>query len=128
MFKFLPKVIPVLVCWGIFVYALLQIPYPNSLTQATAWQLLSFFIPLFLALTFTLNLFLKFYLSSSSISLGIIFLLFLKALDTLSFVSAGLTIIAVGLLLSYFRKAKRKNKLTISSKIPKLTSLQRKKQ
>lgn len=125
MLKFLPKVVQALIFWGIFVYVVLQIPYPESLTGATAFQLLSFFIPLFLTLTFTLNLFLNSSFLSASVSLGIIFLLFLKALDTLNFVSAGLTIIAVVLLLSYFRKAKRKG-LTYISKIPKLTNLRRK--
>lgn len=108
MLKFLPKIIQALIFWGIFIYVVLQVPYPKSLTQATTFQLLSFFTPLFLALTFTLNLFLNSFFLSASVSLGIIFLLFLKALDTLNFVSAGLTIIAVGLLLSYFGKVRKK--------------------
>ncbi len=107
---------------------LVYIPYPESLTSATPFQILIFFIPLFLALTFTLNLFFKFVFSSASISLGIVFLLLLKALDALNFVSAALTIVAVGLLLSYFKKERGKRHLTSVSKISKLTSLHRKKQ
>lgn len=125
MLKFLPKVAPVLILWGTLIYVVLQVPYPNSLTSATLFQFIAFFIPLFLALTLTINLFFKFILSGASISLGIIFMFLLKALDILNFVSAGLTITAVVLLLSYFRKVKRRG-LTKLPKISKLTSLRRK--
>lgn len=117
---------PSLIFWGIFIYVILQIPYPENLTAANATQLLSFFIPLFLAITLTLNLVLKNIFISSSISLGLIFLLFLKALDSLNLVTGILIIISVGLLASYFRKIKKKN-LTKLPKIPKLTQLRRQK-
>ena len=99
---------------------ILQVPYPESITSAKPYQLFAFFIPLFLALTFTLNIFLKNILSSCSISLGIIILLILKALDSLNVVTSILLIISVGLFISYFRKAKRRS-LTKALKIPKLT-------
>lgn len=124
------KIILCTIFWGIFAYIVLQVPYPNSLTQATLLQLLVFFISLFLAITFTLNIFLSFILLSSILSLGIIFLLILKALDSLNIVTAILTLIAIGLLFSYFRKIKKgslnpiKSGLTSSGKISKLTGLQ----
>lgn len=127
MFKFLSKVIPVLFFGAIFIFASLQVPYPQTLTQANTIQLLLFFIPLFLALSATINLFLKNIFSSSSISLGLIFLLILKALDSLNLVTGILIVISVGLLVSYFRKAKRRS-LTLGLKIPKLISLHRRKQ
>ncbi len=120
MLKILPKIIPVLIFWAIFGYVVLQVPYPDSLTQANPTQLLAFFLSLFLAITFTLNIFLKNIFSSCSISLGLIFLLILKALDSLNLVTGILTTVAIGLLISYFRKIKRKN-LTKILKIPKLT-------
>lgn len=120
------KLIPALIFWGIWILVIFYVPYPESLTQASAWQMLAFFVPLFLALTFTLNLFFNFIFSSAAISLGVVFLLLLKALNALNFVSATLTIVAVGLLLSYFRKEKGKSSLTSGQKISKLTSLQRK--
>lgn len=113
------KILPALIFWGIFIFVIFQVPYPESLTQATFFQILAFFIPLFLALTFTL---------SATISLGIVFLLLLKSLNALNFVSVILIIVAVGLLLSYFKKEKGKHKLTYVSKISKLTHLHRKKQ
>ncbi|MBI2334227.1 hypothetical protein HYU96_00285 [Candidatus Daviesbacteria bacterium] len=117
--KIILKIIPALFFWGVFTLVIFYVPYPKSLTQASILQLLAFFVPLFLALTFTTNL---------AIAMGVIFLLLLKALNTLNFVSAVLTITAVGLLFSYFRKNKSKHNLTKLKKMSKLTHLQRKKQ
>lgn len=122
--SFILKVPPAVIFWGIFVFVVLQVPYPISLTQATLLQLLAFFISLFLVITFTINIFLKFFLLSLTLAIGIIFLLILKALDSLNLVTAILTLIAIGLLFSYFRKIK-KGGLTSEGKIHKLTGLQR---
>ena len=124
MLKLLFKLTPALFFWGVFIYIILQVPYPETITQANITQLLSFFIPLFLAITLSLNLILKNIFMSTSISLGLILLLFLKALDSLNLVTASLIIIPVGLLISYFRKIKRKG-LTKWGKIPKLTKLRK---
>lgn len=124
MRKLLSKVIPAVLLWGFFAFAVSQVPYPQTLTQATLFQLFSFFIPLFLALTITLNLFLKKIFSSSSISLGLMCLLILKSLDSLNLVTSLLILVAVYLLVSYFKKTKRS--LTKLPKIPKLTRLRRK--
>ncbi|MDD5147595.1 MAG: hypothetical protein PHV63_03575 [Candidatus Daviesbacteria bacterium] len=120
--KVLPKIIPALIFWGIFILVVLQVPYPESLTQANYIQLIPFFVPLYFALSFTLNIFLKNIFSSGSFSLGLIFLLILKALDTLNIVTGLLTAVATYLLFSYFRKIKKRS-LTKLSKIPKLTQL-----
>lgn len=127
MLKFFQKIIPALIFWAIFGYVILQIPYPDTITQANPTQLMAFFIPLFLAISLTLNLILKNIFISGSISLGIIFLLILKALDSLNFVTAILVILSAGLLISYFRKIKRKN-LTKLPKIPRLTNMRKQKQ
>jgi len=120
MFKIFKKIIPALFFWGIFIFVVLQVSYPESLTQANYTQLLPFFIPLYLALALTLNILLKNILSSSFISLGLIFLLILKALDSLNLVTGLLTVVATYLLVSYFRKIK-KHKLTKLPKISRLT-------
>ncbi len=122
------KIFPALFFWGVFIYVIFYVPYPESLTQASLFQILAFFVPLFLGLTATLNLFLRFIFFSTSISLGIIFLFLLKALDALNFVSVVLIIVTVGLLLSYFKKTKSKQNLTSVSGISKLTHLHKKKQ
>lgn len=120
MVKVFIKLIPSVIFWGMFGYVLMQIPYPQSFSQASPIQLLYFFASLFLSITFTLNIFLNFILLSSSVTVGIILLLILRAMELLNIVTTIMVLIAVGLLFSYFRKIK-KRKLTLSSKIPKLT-------
>lgn len=122
MLKILPRIIPALIFWGIFAFVVLKIPYPESLTQANFQQIGLFFASLFLALMITFNIFLKNIFLSLSISLGLIFVLVLKALSSLNFVTGVLTLLAVGLLFSYFRKIKRSS-LTKLPKIPKLRSM-----
>lgn len=121
---FILKILPALFFWGIFISVVLMIPYPETLTQASLFQSLIFFIPFFLALTFTINIFLNFLIRSILISATLIVLLILQALQTLNLLTFILTSMAFGLLISYFKKRKR---LTSSSKIPKLISLQRRK-
>lgn len=123
MLKLIEKILPIFF-WGVFVFIVFKIPYPESLTQANFVHIGIFFISIFLALSFTFNFFLKNIAISSSIALGLILLLTLKALDTLNLVTGVLILISVGLLISYFKKAKRKN-LTKLPKISKLTSLRR---
>lgn len=113
-------------CWGFFVYIVFNVKYPESLVEASFIQWVVFFLPLYLSLTLTFKLILNSLPISGSISLGIIILLIMKGLDALSLVSGALTIISIGLLVSYFKKLKRTN-LTSGYKIPKLTSLQRRK-
>lgn len=118
------KIIPALIFWGIFGYIIIKVPYPQTLTQANTTQLLAFFIPLFLALSFTIDLLLNFYLYSASVAFGIIILLILKGLGALNLIPASLTIISIALLMSYFKKSK-KTSLTSFKKIPKLTHLRK---
>lgn len=124
MSRIILKIIPALIFWGVFILAVFNTPYPESLAQANSIQIGSFFAPLFLALIFTVNIFLKNFLLSFFITLCLSLLLILKALDSLNFVTGILIIIAGVLLFSYFRKVK-KNNLTKQTKIPKLTHLQR---
>ena len=126
MAQLLLKIIPALIFWGIFGYVILQIPYPESLTQANITQLILFFIPLFLALTVTSNLFIKNVFSSSIISLGIICLFILKALDSLNLVTGLLTVISIWLLVSYFKKVRiPRLRLSNGLKKVKLTHMQK---
>lgn len=124
--KIILKIIPTLLFWGIFIFIVFNIPYPESLVQANFSQIAPFFIFLFLALTLTFNLFLKNIFLSLLIAFCLILLLILKALDSLSLITIILVLAATGLFFSYFRKGKRDN-LTKQSRMPKLTQLQRKK-
>lgn len=124
MFQLFQKITVALVFWAIFIIVIFQIPYPENLTQANILQILGFFIPLFLAVNLTINIFFKNILLSSSISVGIIFILILKALDSLNLVTGAIIVIATILLVSYFRRIKRKS-LTKLPKIPKLTHVRK---
>lgn len=127
------KIIIAFIFWAIFIYVILQVPYPESITQTNPIQLLSFFLSLFLAIIFTLNILSKNIFISISISLVLIISLFLKALDSLNLVTVSLIAVPIGLLISYFRKIKqsfsssKKKSLTKGLKIPKLTRLRRQK-
>ena len=121
MLQIFLKIIPALIFWGIFLYVIFQVPYPKTLKEANLIQLLSFFTPLFLALIFTLDLFLRFIFRSILISFTVIILLVLKDLDALGLIASGITLIVLILSLIYFKKTS----LTSSLKIPKLTALRR---
>ncbi len=107
MAKIISKLFPVLILWFAFVYVLFNVDYPQTLVQASWFQFISFFLTLFLAILFTLNIFLSFLAVSFFISLGLIILLLLQALHTLNLVTGILTIVAIWLFISYFKKAKR---------------------
>lgn len=124
MVKKIIRFFPPVFFWIVFLFAVLKVPYPKTLIDASITQLGLFFIPLFLSLTFTLNIIFKNIFSSSSISFGIISLLILKALDFLNIVSAVLTTTVIMLLVSYFQNIKKRG-LTNHSKIPTLTKLRR---
>lgn len=108
MIKIILKSTPALIFWGVFIFIVLNVPYPESLTQANFGQLIPFFISLFLSIALTLHIFLKNILMSLSIALCLIFLLILKALDSLNIVTGLLMLISVGLLFSYFKKTKKR--------------------
>lgn len=124
MVRVLIKITPPVLLWIVFFVVVLKIPYPDSLIKANLVQVSFFFFPLFAAITFSINIFLKNLLLSSSISLLIISLLLLKALDTLNLITGLITVVPIGLLISYFRKNKPVS-LTSLSKIPKLHSTRR---
>src|SRR3989344_997006 len=118
------KIISALILLGIFLLVVFTVPYPNTISSANSFQLLTFFIPLFLFMVLTIGVFLKNIYISGSLSLGLIFLLILKSLDSLNLVTAILIIITIYLLVSSFRRAKR-GSLTKWPKIPKITKLRR---
>ncbi|MBI2018280.1 hypothetical protein HYS96_01100 [Candidatus Daviesbacteria bacterium] len=133
MLKLILKILPALFFGGVFLLAVFQIPYPETLTQANVLQILGFFIPLFLLISFVINIFIKNLFLSISISLGIIFLLLLKALDSLNLVTGGIAAVMIILSISYFRKMKKRSpsinsgfkNLTKLPKIPKLTHVRK---
>lgn len=116
------KLLPVLLFGIILGLVILNITPPDSLTSASPWQIIIFFLPLFLFLTFLINILFGFLLRSLIISLGILLLLVLKSLDSLNLVSVLITLIAVGLLIKSLR-----NSSSSQSKIPNLSHLSKQK-
>ncbi len=122
MSKTLLKIILVFFSWLAFILVVLRVDYPQSLPQASPFQLLAFFSSFFLATTSTLYLALKRFLPSIVFSVGIILLLLLKALGVLNIVTGVIVIIAVFLVAGSFKK---KSSLTKQSNIPKLTNMRK---
>lgn len=106
MSRFLKKILPIIIFGGLLGLVVWQIQPPASLTEASFFQFLLFFIPLFLLLIFIFNLLFNFFIRSLILSLGIILLLIFKSLDLLNFVSSFLTILATILLIISFKKPK----------------------
>jgi hypothetical protein len=104
MIKVLLLLALALIFWGIFIWVIFYIEPPKSLTEANLLQIAYFFIPLYLAIIFSVNLLLKSLPASGSIALGIVILLTLKALDLFNFLYVTITLIATLLLFSYFKK------------------------
>lgn len=102
MLKTLVNVFLAIGFWIGFVWVILNIDYPETLTEANVIQLSAFFIPLFLALALSINLLLQKIISSIIIAAALIFILVIKSLNEINIFSVGLTIAAVVLLLSYF--------------------------
>lgn len=117
------KLIPVMIFGGVFVYVLFNVPYPNSLAQASFNQLLTFFGSLFFLLLFLINIFLNYLLISAIISGGGVILLLLKGLAALNLVSALLVILAVYFFVSFLKKNHKKNQKPKTGSNPILPNL-----
>lgn len=109
------KIFLALIFWGVFIYVIFYIPYPDSLVVASPYQLFAFFVPLLIGLTLSIDFIFKKLSSSIILSLGIISLLVLKSLGALNLISLILILLALILLLSYF-----KPNLTYPEFMPKL--------
>src|SRR3989344_3700596 len=128
MLPLLTKISVLATAWGLFLYTILHVNYPESLVTANTYQLAYFFIPLFLGLTMIFSFKFNFF-SSSSIALGLIILLILKAFDSLNLATGIITSVAIFLLasasknISFKSKVKRSltPRLTPRPKKPKLT-------
>ncbi len=124
--KLFIKLIPLTLSWAVFIGVILFMPYPETLSQASFFQLTAFFIPLFLGIAFAIDFVFNNIASSIAFSLGIILLICLKALKAVNSLWVLLIIIAVTLLISYF-KGSKSSRLTSNSFVPKLKNLRRKK-
>jgi len=131
--KIFKRIFPALLSLIVFVLIIYYTPYPRTWYSASVSQILLFFIPLLVFLTFFLNIFINFYEKSFSLSLGLLILIVLRSIDELNIITGVLTLLAAFLLSTTFKKPLWKPRqiqkgLTSPFKISKLTRFERKKQ
>ena len=80
---------------------------PESITGTSPIQLLAFFLPLLLFLTFSINLYFKSPVKSLGISVGIIVLLMFQSLGVLNVLSGAVTIAVIAFLIKWLKKTKQ---------------------
>lgn len=114
------KLIPLFFFGAIFGFVVWQIKPPQSLPSISLTQLILFFIPLLLFLTFCLNLFFKFLLRSFAVALGLILFLVLKSLNILNLATVSVIFLVIVILVRIFKKP---GKTFYQVKIPKLSKL-----
>ncbi len=100
-----------------------HIDYPRSLIQASPLQLAAFFLPLFLALTATITLFVKATPFAAVGAFVLIMLLVLQALALLNLATLLLAVVIGWLLISFLKTYKPR--LTSRGGVPKLTNIRR---
>ena len=112
---------------AIFGYVIYFTKPPSSWNEASTLQILSFFIPLLLFLTFLINLFLNYLPRSFAIGISLMLLALLKTVDQLNIFTLILDIILIVLFFIFFKKPPfiRRKGLTRNFKIPKLKNLGR---
>lgn len=119
--RFLRKLLPVLLFGGLFLAIIYLTSAPKSWFEASVTQILSFFLPLLLFLSFLIDLKLNNLVKSFTVALGVMVLLVLKSIDQLNLVTLALTIIATFLLSSSFKDLR----LTTQERPSKLGRLRR---
>lgn len=134
------KLVPFLVFLGILASVIYYITPPPSWAEASTFQILIFFIPLLLTLTFFINIFLGFLPRSFIVGLGLMMLVVLWAINTFNYLSLGIVIFLTAICLKLFPKFNYPRKLrmgifrkkahlglTKEENIPKLTRIGAKK-
>lgn len=123
------------ILYSIFSFSLLFsviyfVPPPSSWIEASIFQILIFFIPLLLTLTFFINLFLKYFPNAFIFSLGLVILITLYSINSLNLFSTPLTLALTLIVIKIFPKLKYRSprflkSLTKPPNIPKITRLRK---
>lgn len=120
--KLFSKTLPVIFFGTFFTLVLILITPPLSWDQASVFQILIFFLPLLFLFTFFINIFLNFFPRSFIISLGVIVILVLQAINILNI----LTFILVTSITGFTVWKYQPSYLTIPTRIPRLSRFRRK--
>lgn len=121
--KFIHRLVPIafyLLLWSLVVYF---IEPPRSWPEATSGQILVFFIPLTLALTFIIELFFNYFPHSFIAALGLLMLLVMFAINQLTVVSGGITLLITTLLIKIFPRVRLLPRIRLTPLLKKLKIL-----
>lgn len=117
--KILLTLIPLAALTGVVYF----VPAPPSWPEASALQILAFFLPLLLFFTFLTNILFSYLPHAFIAGLGLMFIIVLQASNQISILSVVLTLAATILLIRLFPKMNYWFRLTRSTKIPKISQL-----
>ncbi len=120
---FLKKFLLFLFSLGIFLYVVFKIEPPKDWISASTFQILVFFIPLTLTITFFVNLFINYLPRSFILGLSFLVLSALQSLRVLNILSGVIVIVIAILLFKLFPKTRMPHNLpglNFFTKIPKL--------
>lgn len=115
------KLIALLLFAGLFILVITNTEPPKSWNQASLFQIMAFFLPLLLAFTVLLDIFIRYIPHSFIIGLGLILGLSFYAVNQLNYLTGILVILIILFSWRVFPKMKLPRfRLTGGSKIPKL--------
>lgn len=117
--KIILTLIPLAALTGVVYF----VPAPPSWPEASAWQILAFFLPILLFLTFLTNILFSYLPHAFIAGLGLMFLVVLQASNQINILSVVLTLAATILLIRLFPKMNYRFRLTRSPKIPKISQI-----
>lgn len=109
---YIKKALPSLVFGIILSLVFWLMPPPQSLIQASPFQILIFFIPLLLFVIFLSNIFFKFFLRSIILGFFLVLTIILQALGILSSVIFIILFLGTLLLIKFIKKPEGKRKKT----------------
>lgn len=119
--RLLRKIAILLISLGFLIYVIFKVEPPKDWVSASIFQILIFFIPLLLTVTFFADLFINYLPRSFIIGLSFLILSVLQALKLLNILSGVIVILGTIVLFRFFPKTR----LTFFTKIPKLTKIRR---
>lgn len=114
------KMVPIVILCIILGAIIWFVEPPKTITDYPA-QISLFFIPFFLILVFSLNVFLKCYPRSITIAIGLSVVLSLQALSYLNIYNFIIIVTGIFLVIKFLKKPK----ISYQTKIPKLSHLKK---
>lgn len=122
------RILPLFIFAGIWAAVIYFVEPPHSWPEASAFQILAFFIPLLLLITFLVDFFFNYLPHAFIAGLGIVMLFVFQAINQLTFITGGIILIVTILCIKLFPRVRLPRfRLTRGTKIPTLHSFEGKK-